>query len=84
MEVGIKQAKSCLSKLVTLAHKGDRIFLTNHGKRVLELVPVKETANHPPTRGLGMCEEVKLPPGFGSKKQRHASTQEILKEMGLA
>ncbi len=84
MEVGIKQAKASLSKLVTQAQTGERVFLTNHGKRVIELVPVKTRADQAPNRGLGMYSDVKLPPGFGSKKQRRAATESVLKDMALA
>jgi len=81
MEIGIKQAKTSLSKLVAQVQKGDRVFLTNHGKRVVELAPVRARADRPPNRGLGMYKDVKLPPGFGSKKQRRAATQSVLREM---
>jgi antitoxin (DNA-binding transcriptional repressor) of toxin-antitoxin stability system len=84
MEIGIKEAKTSLSRLVTQAQKGDRVFLTNRGQRVIELVAVKAKADQPPHRGLGMYSDVKLPPGFGSKKQRRAATQSVLKDMALA
>ncbi len=81
MEVGIKRAKSSLSKLVGLVQNGDRVFLTNHGERVAELVPVKTSKNLPPNRGLGMYKDVKLPSGFGSQKQRRSATNAVLKDM---
>lgn len=84
MEVGIKQAKTSLSRLVTQAQKGDRVFLTNRGKRVVELVAVKAKGDQPAHRGLGMYSDVKLPAGFGSKKQRRAATESVLKDMALA
>ena len=83
MDIGIKQAKTNLSQLVTQAHSGDRVFLTNHGKRVIELVPVKAPNDLPPNRGLGIYKAAKLPPGFGSRKQRRAATKSVLKDMGL-
>jgi prevent-host-death family protein len=81
MEIGIKQAKTSLSKLVAQVQQGDRVFLTNHGKRVVELTPVIARPDRPPNRGLGLYKDVKLPSGFGSKKQRRAATQSVLREM---
>ncbi len=84
MEVRIKRAKTSLSKLVKQAQKGERVFLTKRGQRVIELVPVKTRADQVPNRGLGMYSDVKLPPGFGSKKQRRAATESVLKDMAPA
>ena len=83
MEIGIKEAKANLSKLVRQAQNGARVFLTNHGQRVVELVPVKPMSKQPPHRGLGMYKDVKLPPGFGSRKQRRSAAEAIIKEMSL-
>ncbi len=83
MEVGIKQAKSNLSKLVNDAQQGKRVFLVNRGKRVAELVPVSEPAVKN-RRGLGMFKEKIHPPkGWGSKKQRKQSEKQILELMGI-
>lgn len=53
MEVGIRQAKIDLSKLVKSVLEGEKVVITNHGKPLVELVP----AAHKPKRedrGYGM------------------------------
>ena len=83
MDVGIKQAKSDLSKLIGEARQGKRVFLVNRGKRVVELVPVSEGALKS-ARGLGMFRDrIHLPKGWGSKKQRKESEKRILELMGI-
>ena len=82
MQIGIKEAKNTLSKLVSEAQNGKRVFLTNHGKKVIELVPVDLTAESP-NRGFGMLKHLKVPPAFASAEQKQKSTDEIMKLMGL-
>jgi len=53
MDIGIKDAKNNLSNLVAQARTGTRIFLTNRGERMVELVPVKDVKAPAPERGLG-------------------------------
>lgn len=38
MEVGMHEAKTRLSELITLLNQGERITLTNRGKEVAEIV----------------------------------------------
>ncbi len=78
MEVGIKQARNNLSKLLLTAQRGGRVFLTNHGKRVAEIVPVKE-APAVNRRGLGMFkDQIHLPKDWGSQTQRLKSEKEFI------
>ncbi len=77
MEIGIKQAKTDLSKLIEAAQAGQRIYLMNRGRRVAEVVPVSSEAT--PARGYGMYKgKVKLPKGWGSQKQREKLEREII------
>ena len=39
MDVGIREAKNSLSKLVASAGQGEKVYLTNRGHRVAEIVP---------------------------------------------
>ena len=41
-EVGTFEAKTHLSALLDAVEKGEHIFITRHGKRVAEVVPVAE------------------------------------------
>jgi prevent-host-death family protein len=41
MEVGVRQAKSELSKLIAAALSGKRVLITNHGRALVELVPAR-------------------------------------------
>ena len=54
MEIGIKEAKNNLSKLVDAAVDGEEVFLTNRGARMIQLVPAPKAAD--PTRGPGRME----------------------------
>ena len=77
MDMGIKQARNDLSKLLLTAQRGDRVFLTNRGKRVAEIVPIKH-ASAAKQRGLGMFkDQIRLPQGWGSQKQRLKSEKEL-------
>jgi prevent-host-death family protein len=49
MDVGIRDAKNNLSKLVDAALDGEEVFLTNRGERVAQLVP----ARNPTLRSRG-------------------------------
>ena len=61
---------------------GNRVFLTNQANRLGSWFPWPKT-DQQPHRGLGMYKDVKLPRGFGSRKQRRAATQAVLDDMGL-
>ena len=60
MEVGIRQAKIDLSKLVKSALKGEKVVITNHGKPLAMIVPAPP--KHDPDRGYGWLKgKLKLP-----------------------
>ncbi|MBV8809349.1 MAG: type II toxin-antitoxin system prevent-host-death family antitoxin [Acidobacteriaceae bacterium] len=65
MEIGIREAKNKLSKLVEAALNGEEIFLTNRGARVAQLV----AAHHrrASLRGRGSLKgRINLYPGWDS------------------
>ncbi len=65
MEVGIRDAKNKLSKLVEAALQGQEVILTNRGKRVAQLVPPPKKPS--PTFGRGILKgKVNLYPGWDS------------------
>ena len=64
MEIGIRDAKSNLSKLVEAALDGEEVFLTNRGERVARIVPAPAPK---PGRGRGMWKDkLHLYPGWDS------------------
>ena len=80
MEVGIKQAKNDLSKLVIAARQGQRVYLMNRGKRIAEIVPVRpkkeESARLP---GYGMFKgELNFPDGWNSQEARDRDEAELM------
>jgi len=54
-EVGAFEAKTHLSRLLDEVEKGQSIFITRHGRRVAELIPVaaRKTAKFGSARGRG-------------------------------
>lgn len=68
MEVGIRDAKNSLSKLVEAVLDGEEVFLTNRGERVAQLVPASRRANT--ARGRGAWRgKVRLYPGWDSSEE---------------
>jgi prevent-host-death family protein len=68
MEVGIREAKNNLSKLVDAVRHGEEVFLTNRGQRVAKLVPAPKTRT--PGRGRGEWKgKVNLYPGWDSPEE---------------
>ena len=55
MEIGIKEAKNNLSKLVDAAMEGEEVFLTNRGARMIQLGPAPKAAD--PSRGRGAWKD---------------------------
>ncbi len=80
MEIGIKEAKNSLSRLVAAAQMGERVLLMNRGKAVAEIVPIRHRRNQPAAlRGYGMFRDViSLPPDWGTQEARERDEQEIL------
>ena len=68
MEVGIREAKSNLSKLVEAVRDGEEVFLTNRGERVAQLVPARRPIS--PGRGRGFLKgKINLYPGWDSPEE---------------
>jgi prevent-host-death family protein len=66
MEIGIKAAKTDLSKLIKAAIGGEKVVITDRGKPLVRLVP---EAPRPKDlrRGYGSLKGLlKLPPGWDS------------------
>jgi prevent-host-death family protein len=68
MEVGIRDAKNSLSKLLDAVQHGEEVFLTKRGERVAKLVPTPKPLE--PNRGRGMWKDkVNLYPGWDSLEE---------------
>jgi prevent-host-death family protein len=68
MDVGIKEAKNNLSKLIDALRHGEEVFLTKRGERVAKLVPAQKPLT--PDRGRGAWEgKVNLYPGWDSPEE---------------
>jgi prevent-host-death family protein len=66
MDVGIKAAKSDLSRLIKAAVAGEKIVITDRGKPLVRLVP-ESAKPKDPKRGYGSLKGVlHLPPGWDS------------------
>ncbi len=69
MEVGIRQAKINLSKLIKSALNGEKVVITNHGKPLIELVPAGRNPGSE-SRGHGSLKGIlRLPPGWDSPEE---------------
>ena len=58
MEVGIRQAKIDLSKLIKSALKGEKVVITHHGKPLAMIVPA--VPKQDPDRGFGWLKGQKV------------------------
>lgn len=68
MEVGIREAKNNLSKLVEAVSKGEEVFLTNRGQRVAKIVPAPKPRT--PLRGRGFLKgKINFYPGWDSPEE---------------
>jgi prevent-host-death family protein len=68
MEVGIREAKNNLSKLVDAVRHGEEVILTKRGRPLAKLVPVP--APWTPGRGRGFLKgKVNLYPGWDSPEE---------------
>ena len=66
MEIGIKSAKSELSRLIKAALAGEKVVITNHGQPLVRLVPEPIKPKHS-NRGYGSLKDIlNLPPGWDS------------------
>jgi prevent-host-death family protein len=69
MEVGIREAKNKLSKLVeAVVRNGEDVYLTRRGERIAKIVPAAKPKD--PRAGLGMWQgQVNLYPGWDSPEE---------------
>lgn len=68
MEVGIREAKNSLSKLVDAARSGKPVYLTNRGQRVAQILPAPKRPA--PNRGFGCLKgKINLYPGWDSREE---------------
>jgi prevent-host-death family protein len=64
MQVGIREAKSELSKLIEAALAGLDVVITKRGKPLVRLVP--EGRPKDGQKGRGCLDDIHLPPGWDS------------------
>jgi prevent-host-death family protein len=70
MEIGIREAKNKLSKLIDRLSCGEEVFLTRRGERVAKLVPAPPKKARDPKRGRGFLKgKVNLYPGWDSHEE---------------
>ncbi len=65
MELGIRDAKNNLSKLVEAVLQGEEVFLTNRGERVAQIVPAPKASVAGKGRG-SWAGKINLYPGWDS------------------
>jgi prevent-host-death family protein len=83
METGIREAKNSLSKLVEAVLEGQEVFLTNRGRRVVQMIAAPPPPA--PMRGRGFLKDkIHLHPGWDSiaEDRRIEDTFEALREAG--
>jgi prevent-host-death family protein len=65
MTIGVRQAKTELTKLIHAAMEGETVVITNHGKPLVRLVP--EGPEPSKNRGYGCLKgALDLPPSWNS------------------
>jgi len=83
METGIREAKNSLSRLVEAVLEGHEVFLTNRGRRVVQMIAAPPPPS--PMRGRGFLKDrIHLYPGWDSidEDRRIEDTFEALREPG--
>ena len=75
MEVGVRQAKAEMSKLIEAVLNGQRVVITNHGRALVELVPVRPEPKDS-SRAYGSMKGIlaKLPPDWDSPQAKSKVT----------
>ena len=69
MEVGVKQAKVDLSKLITAVLNGEKVVITSRGKPLVRIVPEVPKPKDP-KRGYGALRGLlNLPEGWDSPEE---------------
>src|SRR5919108_2943026 len=83
MEVGIRDARNNLSKLVEAVLDGEEVFLTNRGERIVQLVPAPKPTS--PRRGRGLWKgKIHFYAGWDSRNEdkRIEEMFEFLHDLG--
>jgi prevent-host-death family protein len=68
MDIGIREAKSGLSRLVEAVQEGEDVFLTNRGARVAQLVAAGPSVGSRMGRGF-LKGKLNLYPGWDSPQE---------------
>lgn len=63
-EVGAFEAKTHLSRLLDAVEKGERIYITRHGKRIAELAPLQTAKKKKAIRGCAKGPGFYMAPDF--------------------
>ena len=66
MELGIREVKNELSKLIDAAMAGTDVVITKHGKPLVRLVPATQSTHK--SRGRSCLNDVKLPVNWDSRQ----------------
>lgn len=66
MDVGIREAKNNLSKLIDALSYGEEVFLTRRGQRVAKLVPAPPKQRDPNRGRGGLAGKINFYPGWDS------------------
>jgi prevent-host-death family protein len=80
MQVGIREAKSDLSKLIEAALGGLDVVITKRGKPVVRLVP--EARRNDGRKGRGCLEDINLPQGWDSVELDEEIANQFEMKMG--
>jgi prevent-host-death family protein len=68
VDIGIREAKNDLSKLIEKALNGEEVFLTKRGERVAQIVAARRAT--PGTRGRGIWKNrFNFYPGWDSEEE---------------
>ena len=74
MEIGVKQAKIDLSKLIVAALGGEKVVITSRGKPLVRIVP-EISKPKDPKRGYGALRGLlNLPEGWDSPEEKAKTT----------
>ena len=82
MEIGVKQAKIDLSKLIERVRRGESVTITNHGEPVAALIAVR-TSPKRRDKGYGRLRERlrDLPPDWDSPAEKARTNALLLGEV---
>lgn len=58
MEINVKAAQTQFSRLIKLAHDGETVTITSHGKPVAQIIPAAPMNTKLPNKGFGVAKEM--------------------------